>query len=102
MNLITNKYTHEILSITDSIDYDENGNPIDKTVGIGFFKDQVDVISNVTMPSDYTVLPHKYCYTNEKSFYENENYADTNIVDKITTMESNIDYLMLLNDTTEE
>lgn len=102
MIAILNKYTREILSITKNIQPDINGNPIDDA-GIGFFDNQVIVIRDIDIPDD--VSTHKYILTENNEFIANENYVDnTTFViteEMYTEMQSNIDYLMLLNDTTE-
>lgn len=96
MILITDKFSHEILSITTNVSYDDAGNPIDNSTGIGFFIEQTCVNDNVEIPD--TIQVRKYCYTTADGFYANPNYKQDTIEDRITNIESNIDYLMLLTD----
>ena len=96
MNLIVNKFTNVILSITSDITYDVVGNPIDNTTGIGYFIDQVNIISDINVPDN--IQPNKYCYTNADGFYLNTEYGAVTPDERLTNVEANIDYLMLLND----
>lgn len=96
MNLIVNKVTKAILSITSDITYDVVGNPIDNTTGIGYFIDQVNVISDISVSDN--IQPNKYCYTSTDGFYLNEGYGTLTADERLTNVEANIDYLMLLND----
>ena len=96
MNLIVNKFTKVILSITSDITYDVVRNPIDNTTGIGYFIDQVNVISDISVPDN--IQPNKYCYTSTDGFYLNAGYDTLTADERLTNVEANIDYLMLLND----
>ena len=75
------------------------------TMELDFFENQVIIVRDIDVPEHATV--HKYIYTSDNKFIVNEEFEDiqpsfTITEEMYTEMQSNIDYLMLLNDTIEE
>lgn len=74
MFLITSKNDKRITDISETIGYETNGNIIlDNGTQIGCFR-EVDVHEVAEIPEE--VCTEKYCYTEEKGFYENPNYQE--------------------------
>lgn len=74
MILITEKTHGVILEIGEQLDYMENGYPRLIEKNIAFPDWSVNVYKDVKVPEE--VQPHKYCYTDGKGFYVNEDYTE--------------------------
>lgn len=64
-----------IIHMSDTIDYQQNGNPLVDNGTLAIAKILVKAVCEVQdVPSEVT--PMKYCYTEEQGFYANENYVE--------------------------
>lgn len=91
--IIANK-DKRIIHISTSIGYETNGNIIlDNGTQIGCFK-EVEVHEVEEIPEGVT--EEKYCYTEEKGFYKNENYKEVITTEsKIEDLEQQVTNLQL-------
>ena len=85
-----------VIAISKTIDYEENGNVIveDDNVKIAYAKYIVKKVYEVQeIPENVQV--QKYCYTEEKGFYKNENYREYfSEEDRITALEEVVNSLL--------
>ena len=77
MYVITLKNTEEVVSIGESLSYLENGYPILVDENICFDPQDVDIHKIESTPS--TISNNKYCYNDEKGFYENPNWTEPDV-----------------------
>lgn len=93
MYLICNKEDNRIFETGQELDYLSNGYPrlIDKN--IAFPTEMVNVYEVAEIPEN--VEAEKYCYTEEKGFYENENYREYfSQEDRISALEDTVNMLL--------
>lgn len=84
---------NKITDITTTVGYEENGNIIlDDGTQIACFR-EVEVREVEEIPEN--VVENKYCYTEEKGFYKNENYQEhyTN-EERISALEDTVNMLL--------
>lgn len=99
MTVVTDKITNVIIDFGDNYRYDENGNIINITTNTGYFKENVSIYSDVSMPNG--IMINEYMYTTQEGFkpYKQDSVtAFTQVVQNIESLQSNVDYLLLLND----
>lgn len=71
MYVFTEKEDNRITCISETLEYQSNGNPVVKNgaYAIGY---PVNIYENVEVPEG--VIENKYCYTPEQGFYKNPNW----------------------------
>lgn len=74
MYIITSKDDNRIFEIGREVDYLSNGYPRIVEKNLAFPIEMVNVYEVTEIPEN--VEREKYCYTEEKGFYENENYVE--------------------------
>lgn len=82
MKVITRKLSEEIVAITSTISQtpEEGYARVDDRKFI--IKESWYDISDVeSVPEEVKNLPEKYCYNEEKGFYENPNWVEPEVVD---------------------
>lgn len=93
MYIITNK-NDVITHISKTIDYQKNGNPLidDNTLAIAKI-DVKDVYEVTEVPNE--IEEQRYCYTEEKGFYKNENYKEYfSTEDRISALEDAVNSIL--------
>ena len=64
-----------IICISDTLEYQENGNPLVKNESYAIAENLVKhTYENVEVPEG--IEESKYCYTTKKGFYKNEDYKE--------------------------
>lgn len=85
---------NKIIAISETIGYQSNGNVLVDNDNLAIAKILVkDVIEVQEIPEN--VVENKYCYTEEKGFYKNENYQEyyTN-EERISALEDTVNMLL--------
>lgn len=99
MTILADKLTDIVIAIIKNVKYDNYGNIIDEDTNTGYFTSMVYIYTDVDVPSD--VVPNEYRYTNDNGFIKCDKKEDS-IMEKtlkdIDLLRSDVDYLMLLND----
>lgn len=102
MDIICKKLTNEVVGISEHIDYNDNGYPYIPETDTCFILNHVYVVKDVlNIPDNFSLEYQKYCFNSEKSeLYVNPVYKDpfTLSETEYTSLRSDMDYLMLLND----
>lgn len=94
MYLITDKIDNKIIEYGEKLDYLENGYPRLINENVAFPTELVDVNQVDEIP-DF-VEREKYCYTEEKGFYKNENWVPYySTEDRIAALEDVVNMLLL-------
>ena len=74
MYILTDK-DNIIIHISETLNYQENGNPLVDNDTLAIAKVLVEnVYENVEVPEE--IVASKYCYTQEQGFYKNPNYKE--------------------------
>lgn len=93
MYVITNN-KDEIIKISDTIGYQENGNVLVDNDSLAIAKISVKGVFEVSDISS-EVSEYKYCYTEEKGFYKNEDYVEHfSNEDRISALEDAVNMLL--------
>lgn len=93
--VITDK-NNIIIDISDTIGYQENGNVLVDNETLAIAKPLVKEVFEVESINE-VITENKYCYTEEKGFYLNENYKEPEPTEtqKIEDMQGQITNLQL-------
>lgn len=77
MYILTN-HKNVIIAISETIDYQSNGNPLVDNGSLAFAKNQVKEVYEVAeVPEE--VIEGKYCYTEEKGFYISKYWTEPTV-----------------------
>ena len=74
MFIITGKQNNEIFGICKELKYWDNGYPLNVDANTAYPIEIVNVYEVETVPEE--VVEGKYCYTPERSFYENKDWKE--------------------------
>lgn len=92
MYVLTEKKDNRITCISETLEYQSNGNPEVKNgaYAIGY---PVNIYENIEIPEG--LCEDKYCYTPEQGFYKNENYREYfSEEDRISALEDAMNILL--------
>lgn len=94
MYILTDK-DNVIINISGTLDYQSNGNPLINEGKLAIAKILVNKIYEVKeIPNN--VSEARYCYTEEKGFYKNENYREYySEEERISALEDMVNMLLL-------
>ena len=93
MYIITDK-ENVIIHISETIGYQENGNVLVDNSTLAIANLLVNGVYKVETVEE-GVRPSKYCYTEEKGFYKNENYREYySQEDRISALEDTVNILL--------
>lgn len=93
MNIITDK-ENKIIHISETIGYQENGNVLVDNETLAIAKPLVNKIYEVDEIAE-GITAEKYCYTEEKGFYKNENYKEYySQEERISALEDTVNMLL--------
>lgn len=92
-----------IINISDTLDYQSNGNPLVNNGTLAIAKPLVKEIFEYTEEIPSKITPDKYCYTVERGFYKNPNFKQYySIEDRVSVLEDMVNMLLIGEEEEEE
>lgn len=88
MKYVLTNENNEVVAISETLDYQSNGNPLISNGALAIASYLVShTYENVEIPEG--VVENKYCYTTEKGFYKNPNWQEPpmSLEERITNLE---------------
>lgn len=94
MKYVLTNENNEIVAISETLDYQSNGNPLINNGALALASYLVShTYENVEIPEG--VCESKYCYTPEAGFYKNDNYVEYfSEEDRISALEDAVNSIL--------